>query len=170
MRKGKKNRNEEWTYVGLFPACVRFYVMCLVLQRRVGLLLIMVLPGSLLSFVACQSGGTGIGDRAQAFTFYPPSVYMNFFLACSPDKSCTRAGEFAVDPVPKGCCILTVTNGDGRGTDEVSSYEVSLNGERLLPANQERSARIAAKILRHNDIKVGSDRKAQFQDLRSDCL
>jgi hypothetical protein len=40
--------------------------------------------------------------------------------------------EFRVDPVPTGCCILTVTNGSGQGKDEVSSFKVFLNGKRVV--------------------------------------
>ena len=69
----------------------------------------------------------------QTFAAYPSAVYMNFFLACPSVKPCTRTGNFRVDPVPKGCCMLTVANGDGRGGDEVSTYKVFLNGQRVLP-------------------------------------
>jgi hypothetical protein len=76
----------------------------------------------------------------QGFTGYPPAVYMQPFIACAADKPCTRTDEFRVDLLPKGCCVLTVRNGDGRGTDEVRSYEVFLNGERVLPAGGARYA------------------------------
>ena len=85
---------------------------------------------------------------------YPPAVYMHFFLGCPGDKPCTQAENFRVDPVPKGCCVLTVTNGDGRGGDEVSSYEVFLNGERVLPPGRGRNAQAAVKIPKDNTLKV----------------
>ena len=49
---------------------------------------------------------------------------------------------------------MTVTNGDGRGADEVSSYEVYLNGESVLPPAGKRNAAVATKIIQHDEIKV----------------
>ena len=92
--------------------------------------------------------------HSQQFTGYPPSVYMRFFLACSSDKPCIRTDNFRVDPVPNGCCILTVTNGDGRGTDEARSYEVFLNGKRVVPVAHSRNAQAPVKVLRSNTVKV----------------
>jgi hypothetical protein len=96
----------------------------------------------------------GTEDYRQGFTGYPPSVYMQFFFPCSSDSTCTRTAEFQVDPMPDRCCILTVTNGDGRGTDEVRSYEVILNGERVVAAGHSRNAQAAIKVLRNNTLKV----------------
>ena len=90
----------------------------------------------------------------QQFTGYPPSVYMQSFLACSSDKPCTRTDNFQVDPVPNGCCISTVTNGDGRGTDETRSYEVFLNGRKVVPADHSRNAQAPVTVLRSNTLKV----------------
>lgn len=90
----------------------------------------------------------------QQYTGYPPSVYLHFFLACSPDKPCTRTDSFRVDSVPNGCCILTVTKGDGRGTDEAASYEVFLNGTRVVPVGHSRSAQASVKVLPSNTLKV----------------
>ena len=90
----------------------------------------------------------------QQYTGYPPSVYLHFFLACSPDKPCTRTDSFRVDSVPNGCCILTVTKGDGRGTDEAASYEVFLNGTRVVPGNHSRSSQASVKVLPSNTLKV----------------
>lgn len=90
----------------------------------------------------------------QRNTGYPPSVYMQPFFPCSADAPCTRTDDFRVDPVPNGCCILTVTNGDGRGTDEVRSYEVFLNGVKVVPVDQSPSARAPVKVLRSNRLKV----------------
>ena len=89
-----------------------------------------------------------------SFTGFPPSVYMQPFLGCSLAAPCTRTAEFRVDPVPNGCCILTVTNGDGRGTDEARSYEVFLNGKRVFPADHVRNAQAPVKVLRSNTLKV----------------
>jgi hypothetical protein len=74
--------------------------------------------------VTAQDGGKG--HPPQNVTGYPPSVYVGFFQACSPDKPCTHTEEFRVDPVPKGCCILPVTNCNEAGKGEVSSFEVFL--------------------------------------------
>jgi hypothetical protein len=89
-----------------------------------------------------------------SFTGFPPSVYMRPFFGCSLDASCTRTAQFRIDPVPNGCCILTVTNGDGRGTDEARSYEVFLNGKKVVPADHSRNAQAPVKVLRSNTIKV----------------
>jgi hypothetical protein len=85
---------------------------------------------------------------------YPPAVYMHSFSACPGDKPCTQTEDFRVDPVPNGCCLLTVTNGDGRGADEVSSYEVFLNGQRVLPVGRARNAQAAVKVPKVNTLKV----------------
>ena len=90
----------------------------------------------------------------QGFTFYPPSVYMSSFLACQGDSPCTRTETFPVDPVPKDCCLLLVTNGDGRGDDEVRSYEVFLNGDRVIPSDGSRNAQAPVKVLGSNTLKV----------------
>ena len=76
----------------------------------------------------------------QNFTGYPPSVYMQFSQACSSDKPRTRTEDFLVDPVPNGCCILTVTNGNGLRKDEVRSFEVFLNGKSVVPSDHSPSA------------------------------
>ena len=94
------------------------------------------------------------GAHPQQNTGYPPSVYLRPFFPCSSDAPCTRTDNFPVDPVPNGCCILTVTNGDGRGTDEVRNYEVLLNGERVIPADHSRNAQASIKLLHSNTLKV----------------
>jgi len=102
--------------------------------------------------VAAQDAGK---DHApQNFTFYPPSVYLQTFQACSSDKPCTRTEAFRVDPVPKGCCILTVTNGDGLGKDEVRSFEVFLNGKSVVPCDRSRNAEATVAVQTTNRIKV----------------
>lgn len=102
------------------------------------------------ALIAAQAATVG---HPQQNTGYPPSVYMQFF-SCSSEAACTRKDTFSVEPVPSGCCILTVTNGDGRGTGEVSSYEVFLNGERVLPADHARNAQAPVKVLRSNKLEV----------------
>jgi hypothetical protein len=88
------------------------------------------------------------------FTGYPPSVYMNFFLSCPSDGPCIREDTFRVDPLPRGCCTILVTNGDGRGTDEVSSYEIFLNGERAVPAGNSQNTQGTVKLQSSNALKV----------------
>jgi hypothetical protein len=92
--------------------------------------------------------------QCKAFTGYPPSVYTQFFQACSPEKPCTRTDDFRVDPLPKGCCIMLLTNGDGKGNDEVHAYEVFLNGKRFLPEGDSRNAQAAASVQASNKIKL----------------
>jgi hypothetical protein len=90
--------------------------------------------------------------KPRTFTGYPPSVYMTGFRACAGEKPCTQTGSFHVDQIPKGCCILLVTNGDGNGTDEISSYEISLNGHKILPAGNARYANVPVKLLPDNTL------------------
>jgi hypothetical protein len=49
---------------------------------------------------------------------------------------------------------LIVTNGDGQGTDEVRSYEVFLNGERVVPTDHSRNTQAAVKLRATNTLKV----------------
>ena len=86
------------------------------------------------------------------FTGYPPSVYMNFFLSCPSDGPCVREDTFHVD-APHGCCTMLVTNGDGRGTDEVRSYDIFLNGERVVSAGSQ-NAQGPVKLQTSNTLKV----------------
>jgi hypothetical protein len=79
---------------------------------------------------------------------------MKFFPACSSDKPCTRTEDFRVDPLPKGCCILTVTNGNGLGKDEVRRFEVLLNGESVIPADHSPNAQATVTVQTSNTIKV----------------
>jgi hypothetical protein len=93
-------------------------------------------------------------DLPRNFVGYPPSVYMQFFQACSSDKPCTRTEDFRVDPVPTGCCILIVTNGNGRGKDEVRSFEVFLNGKRVVTSDHNPNAQAATAVQTSNRIKL----------------
>jgi hypothetical protein len=79
---------------------------------------------------------------------------MRPFLACANDAPCTQTDKFHLDQVPTGCCVLIVTNGDGRGTDEVRSYEVFLNGERVVPKENSRTAQAVVKVQPSNTLKV----------------
>ncbi len=74
-------------------------------------------------------------------------VYMSYFGACSTDKPCTQSKKFRVASIPTGCCRLSATNGTGHGTDDVKSYEIFLNGKRVLPQAQ-------VEIRRQNSLKV----------------
>src|ERR1700722_5467921 len=108
-----------------------------------------------LSLVAATSLLRAQEEHPQpSFTGYPPSVYMQFFQACSPDKACTRTEDFRVDPVPKGCCILMISNGNGAGKDEVGSFEGSLNGKSVIPNGHSSNARAPVDIQTNNTIKV----------------
>jgi hypothetical protein len=101
--------------------------------------------------VACQEKAN---QPMQGFTGYPPSVYMRPFLACADDAPCTQMDKFHLDHVPTGCCVLIVTNGDGRGADEVRKYEVFLNGERVVPSDHSRTAQMPVKLKTNNTLKV----------------
>jgi hypothetical protein len=103
-------------------------------------------------FLAAQERATD--HPAQTFTGYPPSVYMGFFQACSSDKPCSRTEDFRVDPVPKGCCILLVTNGDGLEKDEVPTFEVFLNGKSVVLAHHSQNAQAKVEVRSSNTIKV----------------
>jgi hypothetical protein len=95
-----------------------------------------------------------VDNPKETFTGSPPAVFMHFFLACPVDKACSRTEPFRVDPVPKGCCVLTVTNGDGHGTDEVSTYEVFLNGHRVLATGKAQNAQASVRVLQDNTLNV----------------
>lgn len=49
---------------------------------------------------------------------------------------------------------MIVTNGDGRGTDEVRTYELFLNGERVVPTDHSRTAQATVKLRPDNTLKV----------------
>ena len=63
-------------------------------------------------------------------------------------------GDLSNDAVPGRSCVLTVRNGDGRGTDEVRSYEVFLNGYKVIPAHRSGNAEAHVKVLGNNVLKV----------------
>jgi hypothetical protein len=63
-------------------------------------------------------------------------------------------GDFRVDPVPKGCCILTVTKGNGQGKDEVRSFEVFLNGKSVVSSDHSPNAQAAVAVQTNNKIKL----------------
>ena len=63
-------------------------------------------------------------------------------------------GEISRRFSAEGCCVLTVTNGDGRGTDEVSTYLVFLNGKRVLAAGQAQHSSAVVKVHQDNTLKV----------------
>lgn len=88
------------------------------------------------------------------FTGYPPTAYDHVFLSCPLDGACTRTDRFRVDPMPPGCCILTVRNGDGRGTDEIHSYEIFLNGKRIVSSNHSPHVDTPVKLRTSNTIRV----------------
>ena len=123
-------------------------------QSKATIRFILCVFACLISTATIRAQETKTDNPKQSFTGYPPTVYIHFFLACPGNKLCTQSDDFHVDPVPKGCCLLTVRNGDGRGTDEVSSYEVFLNGQRALPSGKARNAQTAVKVLQDNTLKV----------------
>jgi len=92
--------------------------------------------------------------QERGFTGYPPSVYVHTFLSCVSDAPCAQTDEFHLDQVPSGCCVLMLTNGDGRGMDEVRSYEVFLNGQRVLSTDHSRNAQGAVKLQATNTLKA----------------
>gem|GEM_PF-5031588 len=114
----------------------------------------LLLVASLYAFIAAPITAQEKGEQPQGFTGYPPSVYMHAFLACASDAPCAQSDKFHLDQVPTGCCILILTNGDGQGTDEVRSYEIFLNGDRVVPSDHSRSAQAVVKLLATNTLKV----------------
>lgn len=121
-------------------------------RRSLGFTLCVV--ACLIGAMPCHAQEAKTDNPKQPFTGYPPAVYMHFFFACPGDSPCTQTENFRVDPMPKGCCLLAVTNGDGRGTDEVSGYEVFLNGQRVIPTGKARNAQATVKVLQDNTLKV----------------
>jgi hypothetical protein len=127
--------------------------MCYLLRMRRGWCLLFA--ALFCAFIAAPITAQEKAKQAmQEFTGYPPSVYMHPFLACVSDAPCAQTDKFHLDQVPTGCCDLIVTNGDGYGTDEVRSYEVFLNGERVVPTDHSRSAQAAVKLRATNTLKV----------------
>jgi len=55
-------------------------------------------------------------------------IYEQSFISCPSDRPCTVTDSFKVPDVPGNCCILTVTNGEGR-SDQVRSARIYLNGD-----------------------------------------
>jgi hypothetical protein len=108
----------------------------------------------LLSATLTTAQDEGAGHSPQNFSGYPPSVYMQFFQAGSPDKPRSRMEGFRVDNVPKGCCMLTVTNGNGLGKNEVRSFEVFLNGKSVVHSDHSPIAQTRVTVRRSNTIKV----------------
>ena len=95
-----------------------------------------------------------LDSQRLGFTGYPPMTYDHVFLSCPSDGACTRKDKFRVAPIPPGCRILTVSNGDGRGTDQVRSYEITLNGRRVLMSSGARYANVPVKLRTSNTIRV----------------
>ena len=95
-----------------------------------------------------------LDNSQQGATGYPHALYMHFFLACSLESSCAQIESFRVDSLPNGCCVLLLTNGDGQGKDEVTSYEIFLNGDKIIYSDRSRSAQAIVKVLPSNTLKV----------------
>ncbi len=144
--------------------------MCYLRRMRIGCCLLLV--ASLCALIAAPITAQEKGEQPmQGFTGYPPSVYMHPFLACVSDAPCAQTDKFHLDRVPTGCCVLIVTNGDGQGTDEVRSYEVFLNGERVVPTDNSRSAQATVKLRATNTLKVvlsGTPRSKVFVQVAYD--
>jgi|SRR5215470_7590740 len=83
------------------------------------------------------------------FSGYPPTVYMHTFFAC-PRQVCTRKDSLEIDSIPPGCCLLTISNGDGHGTDEVQSYEIFVN-HKLIASSHHKSKDFASLRLRRRN-------------------
>jgi hypothetical protein len=81
-------------------------------------------------------------------------IYEYSFDSCSSDRSCTAASSFKVSDLPRNCCVLTVTNGDGHGSDQVRSAEIYLNGEKQV---LDRHAQAIVYLRRKNTVKLVSE-------------
>ena len=127
--------------------------MCYLRRMRSGCCLLLV--GSLCAFMTAPIAAQERAEQPmQGFTGYPPMVYTHPFLACASDGPCAQSDKFHLDEVPRRCCVLIVTNGDGQGTDEVRSYEAFLNGKRVVPSDHSRRAQAAVKLRASNALKV----------------
>lgn len=49
---------------------------------------------------------------------------------------------------------MSLTNGDGKGNDEVQAYEVFLHGKRVLPEGDSRNAQAAVSVQASNKIEL----------------
>jgi len=81
-------------------------------------------------------------------------VYIQLFRPRATHTPCTRTESFKIDSMPKGCCTLTVSNGDGQGHKEARSYEVFLNGKKVIPAARSGHAQVPVTLLQRNTLKV----------------
>jgi hypothetical protein len=92
------------------------------------------------------------------WTAVPPSVYISQFRACSERKACDQTAEFSVARIPTGCCVLSLTNGNGKGGNEVRRYDVYLNGVHVVGGEADGAASHYAnanvKIRSHNSLRV----------------
>jgi len=127
--------------------------MCYLLAMRSRCSLLVV-PSLCALIAACFAAQEKPEQPLHGFTGYSPSVYLRTFLACVSDAPCVQTDKFHIDQVPTGCCLLTVTNCDGQGTDEVRSYEVYLNGERVVATDHSRNAQAPVKLRHTNTLKV----------------
>jgi hypothetical protein len=91
---------------------------------------------------------------AQQKTFVEPTLYVNAFKACGSDDLCTRTADFSLKSIPNGCCVLEVLNGGGSKDRQVSSYEIYLNGERVITPRNAEFASAAVKLSGENNLKV----------------
>jgi len=81
-------------------------------------------------------------------------VYIDLFRPCAAQTPCIRTERFQVDPMPKGCCTLTVSNGDGQGHKEARSYEVFLNGKKVILTAHSGNTQVLVTLLQRNTLKV----------------
>jgi len=90
---------------------------------------------------------------AQKKTFMEPLLYGNGFKACGPDAFCTRTVDFALKSIPNDCCVLEVFNGRSKDR-QVGSYEVFLNGDRIITPRNSEYASAAVRLSNQNNLKV----------------
>ncbi len=69
------------------------------------------------------------------FTSYPPMLYADRFSVCEAGSPCQQRRvietSVSVEEIPRRCCGLTVTNGDGAGHQSVRAFDIWFNGEKL---------------------------------------
>lgn len=89
-----------------------------------------------------------------------PQLHSEVFAACPAEQRCSRTSTFHVKSVPPACCFLVaypVSDAGGRSTDDLSGYQVFLNGKEVSTSN---GVRTRVMLRRSNALKVVLPRRS----------
>ncbi len=101
--------------------------------------------------IACLVAEASSGSDGEELT---ARIYEGIFLGCLSDSPCTRSHWFSVERIQPNCCVLSIRNGDGRGNDEVRSYQIFLNGEEVVLPMKSRAAEVEVSIAANNILRM----------------